>query len=114
MASSTFASVFSPKPVTVRSRPSSAATFSASRVEMPSASWTALIFGRLSTGDSSRTPEGNRDFNFSSCALRPVVAISVMVDASAAPIPGTSVSRPSRASTTTSSRSTSTARAPRS
>ncbi len=81
---------------------------------MPRASWTALIFGRLRTGASSSTPEGSRDFSFSSCALRPVVASSAMVDASAAPIPGTSVSRPSRASTVTSSRSTSTDRAPRS
>ena len=77
-----------------RSRPSSAAAFSSARVEMPRASCTALIFGRLSTGASSSTPAGSRDFSFSSCALRPVVAISVMVDASAAPIPGTSVSRP--------------------
>jgi hypothetical protein len=112
--STIFCCVFGPNPLTSVSRPSAQAAFSATTLSIPIACHSCWIFFRLSPGTSasSSAPGGRSLRSRSSCSERPVDQISAIVAASAGPIPDTSVSRLSSTSAPSSSRSSSTARAP--
>ena len=113
MAASSFASVFGPKPLTVRTRPAMHAASSSARVPMPSESCRAWIFATVKRGASSITPLGIFSRSFASWPVVPVRTSSAMVAASAGPMPSTRVSCSSATRVARSSRRRSSAAAPR-
>ena len=74
MPSKIFCSVFSPKPLTARTRPASHAAFSSATVEMPRASCNAFAFlgPKLGSFTSSTIPAGSSLRSLSSAAQLPV------------------------------------------
>ena len=110
-----FSSVFSPNPLTRRSRCVSAAFRNVSTSVMPSSCHRSFtFFGPIPrTRSMSSTPGGNRARSSSWYPILPVVTYSSIFSPRAAPIPGIEATLPSRTRSSTSSVSASSCRAAR-
>ncbi len=84
-------------------RSPSAASRRSSRVEMPSSSWSRRTVFAPNPGIrvTSISVSGNLAFSFAAAGISPVSSRSTIFVSSVAPTPGSSVTRPARASSAT-------------
>ena len=103
IAASTFSSTFAPSPFRSRIRWASAASFSSSRVVIPSSSKRrrAVLAPRPGTRVTSISDGGNFAFSFSAAGISPVSTRASIFSARVLPTPGISVALPAAASSAT-------------